>query len=129
MEIQQAAGQRLAPAAARTGPDGRFAIEAVSSQLPVVLRATADGFLPAVSNTMFIAPGSTAEGIVIQLPVALAAFLGRVVDEEGKPKPAIPVVARPAQAGVSTAPRTVVPTATTVSARAERTATGWVHPR
>ena len=97
VEVQQHSGLRIAPAAARTGPDGRFAIEAVSSQVPIVLRATADGFLPASSNSMFIAPGSTAEGIVIPLPVALAAFLGRVVDEEGKPRPGVQVQAHPAE--------------------------------
>jgi hypothetical protein len=106
VEVLAAEGERAAPAAARSGPGGAFLLPGVTTRRAVRLRVTAPGFLEGMSEAVSLDPGSTLEGLVLRLPGALAAICGRVVDEEGNPRPEVLVRAHPASPGSTDAPVT-----------------------
>jgi hypothetical protein len=87
VEIPQNPDQRLAPAGAITGADGKFLIPFVTCQGPISVHATAPGYVPYDSDRITVVPGSTADGVVIALPAALGWIAGRVVDAAGNGRP------------------------------------------
>ena len=103
VEIPDSPDRRLSAGAALSGADGKFRIDAVSAQVPVVVRASAAGFVPVQSPQVTVVPGSTLEGMVLAMPTALAVLSGRVVDETGKPRSEVRVEAWPVVPGTAVA--------------------------
>src|SRR5262249_20893842 len=54
---------------ARTGGDGRFELRGVQSGVPLIVRAQAKGFAGGASAPVAVQPGSTRDGVDVQLAI------------------------------------------------------------
>jgi protocatechuate 3,4-dioxygenase beta subunit len=66
---------------ARTGGDGRFELRGVQGGVPLIVRAQAKGFAGGASAPVAVAPGSTRDGVDVQLAIGGAVRVRASTDQ------------------------------------------------